>query len=187
MVSNKQALKWLEEFAKFYNVDLENASPEYSKNPIIEYCRQVEDFRWCDDEILKACLRENESILSIFNVVPNEDCAGDIYYSASIDDTNVGGGSTSIEAIKELKTNLLVYMNYLKTDRDALKTQNDFIMKTTLKVGKQKAILELLKLKDFIEERVEFKDKSDEQALYNEIDNRIKLITEELTDDKSKE
>lgn len=44
--------EWVSEFLERYKIDPES-TPEYSKNPMIEYCEQVYDFRLCDDAEIK--------------------------------------------------------------------------------------------------------------------------------------
>ena len=44
--------EWVSEFLTRYKIDADS-TPEYSENPIIEYCEQVYDFRLCDDVEIK--------------------------------------------------------------------------------------------------------------------------------------
>ena len=49
--------RWFDEFVNKYQItDFTNG--EYSSNPIIEYCMQVEDFRECDQYVIKQLMKE---------------------------------------------------------------------------------------------------------------------------------
>lgn len=48
---------WVLEFLEKYQINTE-LTPEYSENPIIEYCEQVEDFRAVDNKIIEDLQNE---------------------------------------------------------------------------------------------------------------------------------
>ena len=61
LAENAKYKEWMLEFLEKHNINTDS-TPEYSENPIIEYCEQVKDFRECEVTELKQQIEESEEV-----------------------------------------------------------------------------------------------------------------------------
>ena len=185
---------WVKEFLEKYQIDTE-LTPEYSENPIIEYCEQVNDFRAVDNKIIEDLqneLAESEKQIKHLRDWLDDEILTSVDHESYYDTIN-----EYEEELKQLKQQLAEKdkeIEKLKTTNDRLYKKNkkleNQIVESNIRFYKKGSIEQLEKVKEFVARQlfITTKDCSDldeaeakgcnelKEETIKEIDNQIKQL-----------